>query len=37
MTKESRQYEEIKSTYLTINELLEITNEEDEEYSLIIE
>ncbi len=30
-------YEEIKSTYLTINELLEITDEEDEEYKLIIE
>ncbi len=30
-------YEAIKSTYLTINELLEITLEEDEEYKLIIE
>ena len=30
-------YEEIKSTYLTISELLDITNEEDEEYKLIIE
>ncbi|MGI6359585.1 MAG: peptide chain release factor 2 [Acholeplasmatales bacterium] len=30
-------YEEIKSTYLMINELLEITDEENEEYELIIE